>query len=221
MTYFNNDFVKFFRELEKNNTTDWFHANKTRFENSVKKPFHKFIDDLIDALRSVHPNLDMTAKEAIFRINRDIRFSKDKSPYKTHMSALISEYGKKEYSKPALYVQANHKDVRVYSGSHDLDKLQLEKLRRHIVKNITEFNKLINAKPFKSMFGEILGEKNKKLSPEFQKAAEKQPLLYNKSYYYFYRLPTAVLTGSKLIEEIVSGYKKAVPINKFLLKGIK
>jgi uncharacterized protein (TIGR02453 family) len=102
MTYFNNDFVKFFRELEKNNTTDWFHANKTRFENSVKKPFHKFIDDLIDALRFVHPNLDMTAKEAIFRINRDIRFSKDKSPYKTHMLALISEYGKKEYSKPAL-----------------------------------------------------------------------------------------------------------------------
>jgi hypothetical protein len=97
----------------------------------------------------------------------------------------------------------------------------LEKLRRHIVKNITEFNKLINAKPFKSMFGEILGEKNKKLSPEFQKAAEKQPLLYNKSYYYFYKLPPSVLTGSKLIEEIVSGYKKAVPINKFLLKGIK
>ena len=127
----------------------------------------------------------ITPKDAIFRLNRDIRFSKDKTPYKIHMAALISPGGKADKTTPAMYLQANHMDIRVYSGSHMLEKDQLYGVRKQIASNLDEFYKLISDKKFVQTFGEIHGERNKRLDPEFQKVFEKQPLLANKSFYYF------------------------------------
>ena len=131
--------------------------------------------------------MTITPKDAIFRINRDVRFSKDKSPYKIHMAALISPGGKKDKTTPAMYVQANHKDLRIYSGIHELDREQLYNIRKHISGNLTEFNRLISNKKFHEIFGEIHGEQNKRIDPEFQDSFKKQPLIANKSFYYFFK----------------------------------
>ena len=96
MIYFTKDFIGFFSDLENNNNRDWFHENKKRYETSVKGPFESLVSALISELSKVYPEMTITPKDAIFRINRDIRFSKDKSPYKTHMAALISPGGKKD-----------------------------------------------------------------------------------------------------------------------------
>ena len=81
MTYFTKDFLDFFKELAANNHKDWFHANKKRYEASVKDPFKVFVQDMIDRAAAKDDRFAGEAKNAIFRINRDIRFSKDKSPY--------------------------------------------------------------------------------------------------------------------------------------------
>ena len=94
-TYFNHQFVDFFKELSKNNNTQWFNENKKSYETHVKLPFIKFIDDLIIEMSKLDETIAIEAKDAITRINRDIRFSKDKSPYKMHVSAIISAKGKK------------------------------------------------------------------------------------------------------------------------------
>ncbi len=218
--YFTNDFAKFFKELERNNNKDWFDANRKRYEESVKKPFHDFMNAVAGELQKVYPKSSMRDNIKIFRINRDIRFSKDKTPYKTHMAGMVSPVDKKDMTSPGFYTQANHNDIRVYSGVYMPDKDQLEAIRDHIVDNMKEFDKLVNDKKFKLVFGEILGEKNKRLPKEYQEAAEKQPFLYNKGFYWFFKLSPKDLTSDKLVKTLIDNYKKAMPLNTFFDKAL-
>ena len=105
MHFFEQDFIDFFKELQQNNHRDWFHSQKKRYENSVKQPFLIFVQEIINQMQDMDQAITMEAKEAMFRINRDIRFSKDKSPYKTHMAAIISAGGKKDMTTPGMYLQ--------------------------------------------------------------------------------------------------------------------
>jgi len=90
MGYFGNDTFAFLRELKRNNDRKWFNAKKDRYEESVKEPFLQFINDVGPPLRKVSRNLVADPRPtggSMFRIYRDVRFSKDKSPYKTHVGA--------------------------------------------------------------------------------------------------------------------------------------
>src|SRR5680860_402665 len=220
MKYFDKDFTNFFKELEKNNSKEWFDKNRKRYEKSVKEPFKKFVLDLIEALQKVYPNVDLSNEYSIMRINRDIRFSADKTPYKIHMGSMIMPNGKKDKTKPGFYIQANHKDVRVYSGAHMLEKEQLQAARTHIRKNLKEFDILINDKDFVQAFGEILGEKNKRLPKEFKEVEDKQPLIANKSFYWYFKLKPETLTRDGLIDALVSRHKNALPLNRFFEKAL-
>ena len=86
MSFFTSDYLAFFKELAANNHKEWFDANRKRYETSVKEPFKAFTQHLIDELAKKEPAFkELKASDCIFRINRDIRFSKDKRPYKTHL----------------------------------------------------------------------------------------------------------------------------------------
>ncbi len=215
MAYFTKDFAGFFKDLAGNNNRDWFQANKKRYEESVKQPFDVFITDLIDRVSKEDKRVNMTAKEAVFRIYKDVRFSKDKTPYKIQASALISAGGKKDKSTPGVFLQMSAEDVRFYSGSHVLDKDQLHSVRSFISDNLDRFDKLISQKDFKENFSEILGEKHKRIPPEFQKSFEKQPLIANKSFYFFAKFKPSIITDPKLIDKIMEQYKIARPVMKF------
>lgn len=95
MQYFTKDFLDFFKELSANNHKDWFHENKKRYESSVKKPFAAFLNDFFEEIRKHDTEFKVEAKDCIARINRDIRFAKDKTPYNTHYTAFASRGGKK------------------------------------------------------------------------------------------------------------------------------
>ena len=88
MRYFDEGFIKYFKGLAKNNNKVWFDKNKPTYEAVAKKPFEKLVADLILVMQKLHPGFHCEVKDAIFRINRDIRFSADKTPYKTQVSAL-------------------------------------------------------------------------------------------------------------------------------------
>ena len=220
MIYFTQDYIDFFTELNKNNQREWFHANKKRYEKSVKIPFATFINDLISAVSDLEEPIPMEAKDAIFRINRDIRFSADKSPYKDHMAAIVSPYGKKDHTHPGIYIQANHIDVRLYSGCHSLDKNQLQQLREYIAEKPDEFESLISDAKFVKTFGEIRGEKNKRIPKELIEAAEKQPLIYNKSFYFFKSSSPEILLKKNLIKDLMDSYSVSRSLRLFLNEGI-
>ncbi len=166
--YFTSAFVSFFKELSKNNTTAWFNENKKTYERDVKIPFTNFIQHVIEAAAKLDPDIQIEAKEAITRINRDIRFSKDKSPYKLHMSAIISSKGKKDKESPGIYIELSPEHIMIYGGAYMLEKEPLLNVRKYISAHLKEFDKIISEKTFVTLFGSIRGEKNKVLAPEFK-----------------------------------------------------
>ena len=105
MSYFNQDFIKFFKELESNNNREWFNENKERYIHSVKDPFFSFVEEMIHRISEENDSFNIAPKEAIFRIYRDVRFSKNKLPYKTTASAIISPGGRKDFTTPGYYLE--------------------------------------------------------------------------------------------------------------------
>ncbi|MEL6252399.1 MAG: DUF2461 domain-containing protein [Bacteroidota bacterium] len=216
MAYFDQDFIKFFSELEQNNHKDWFQRNKKLYEKKVKLPFRVFVAALIDTLENKWGSIPYDAKDFILRINRDIRFSKDKTPYKTHVEAMISAYGKKEYTRPGIFLQVNHKGLKLYTGSYMLEKENLYRVRTEIVNNMKEFEKLTTDATFLSVFGDILGDKHKRIDKEFREAAEKQPLIFHKGFYYGFELDEKALLKDDLIEVMMEKFAAADGMNAFL-----
>jgi uncharacterized protein (TIGR02453 family) len=220
MSHFTIEFKKFLYELKNNNNREWFTANKTRYENNVKIPFENFIQDLIYRIHEDNEDLIITPKEAIFRIYRDIIFSKDKTPYKTHVSAVIAKNGRKNYVDPEAYIEINSEYLRYYSGIYKLDNIHLEKVRRFINANLTEFDKLLNDKNFKKYFKIIRGEKSKRLTKEFKKTLEIQPLIANKQFYYFTEIDVDNILNKNLTQSLMKYYHAAKPMNLFLRRAI-
>lgn len=215
------DFLQFFRELAANNDRDWFKAQKKRYESSVKRPFNELIALLIDRISAIDPTLLCSPNEAIFRIHRDVRFSADKSPYKTHAAALIAPGGRKGMHLPGVYLQFGPEHARLYSGVYQPDKDQLYRIRSAIAAQPGRFAGLISDPVFVEKFGAIQGEKNKRLAAEWTEAAERQPLLFNKSFYYFVEWPAEFILQDDLAERVVEYYLASRPLGKFFTEAVK
>ena len=221
MTHLTKELTRFLSELKNNNNREWFNANKSRYLEHVKEPFEQFIGELIEAMSPHFDSLAITPKEAIFRIYRDVRFSKDKSPYKVQVSALVNPGGRKAMTRPGIYIEITPEHLRIYSGMYQLDSKQLRNLRSHISHNLDHFASLISDKKFSKTFGEIRGEKNKKIPKEYEEDAKSQPLLYNKQFYYFTEWDSSVIEDKHLVEKITKVFLIAKPLSEFLYEGIQ
>lgn len=215
MSHFSQDYLNFFKELAANNNKDWFDQNRKRYLHNVKEPFQSFIQDLIDEIRQIDPEIELEPKDAIFRINRDIRFSKDKTPYKLNNSAIISKYGRKDKSYGGLYLELGPEKVGIYGGIYMPDAQQIKLIRDQISRNLSSFDQLIYEKKFVNKYNQIRGEKNIKVPREFKEIVEQQPLILNKQWYYFAELPSETVYGAGLIELILEYYKAGKPVQDF------
>ncbi|MBO6517093.1 MAG: DUF2461 domain-containing protein [Bacteroidia bacterium] len=177
--YFNQAFVDFFKGLAANNERDWFHDNKKVYEKEVKQPFNQLVNDLID-----RTGADLLAKNAVFRINRDIRFSKDKSPYKLHVGANISDGGRKNMGIPGLYVHMSAEEQWIGGGMYMPDKDSLLKIRNAIIDNPAKWESMLKNKHFKKIYDTIQGDRNKVLPKELKERAGDNEWVYNKQFYF-------------------------------------
>ncbi len=222
MTFFNQDFLQFFMDLAGNNNKDWFDQNRKRYEVNVKDAFKNFVTHIITKLAEGDPAFkDLEASSCIFRINRDIRFSKDKTPYKMNVSAVVAPEGKKSKAINGVYFELGPEHVRVYGGVYEIDKDDLLTVREGIAKNPEKFKKLYSDATFKNVFGEILGEKNKVIPKELKEAAEKEPLIYNKQWYFYKQFDAEVVLSENLDQLILDCYKAGQPVEKFFNELIK
>ena len=221
MIFFEKNTLTFFKNLRKNNNREWFNGNKDKYVAHVKEPFERFVGHMIGEMHRINPKVAIQPKDAIFRIYRDTRFSKDKTPYKEHTSAVISQGGRKDMTTPGLYIQMNDLDFRMYSGMYSPDKQQLQKIREAIARDPKGFKKLYSRKTFKDSFGEIRGEKNKRLPKEFVDAAEVEPLIFNKGFYFFAKLDPKVVLDKNLPKTIMKHWKIAQPLNDFFQDAIQ
>ena len=220
MEYFTQDYLDFFKELAANNNKDWFDKNRKRYENVVREPFKKFVSELIKAMARKDPELHLEAKDAIFRINRDIRFSKDKTPYKLNNSAIISPKGRKDKNYPGIYIEFGPEKLAFYGGVYMPDSKQVQKIRAYFMDNSEEARALLNDPAFKKTFEGMHGEKSKRIAKEFREAAEQQPLIWNKQWYYYCHLPPEQILEENLMSVLLDLSEKASGMKKFLTSAL-
>lgn len=213
--------LQFLYELSQNNNRDWFEKNKLRYEREAKRPFEETLAAILERIRAFEPGYGaVQPKDCMFRLHRDTRFSLDKTPYKTHLSAVITSQGRKAMDEPGYYLQVEFGKLSLGGGAYFLDKDPLRRARTAIAQDPEAFRAQVLTPDFLGKFGEIKGDKNKVLPPEFKEAAKKEPYIANKQFYFMAELdPELVLRPD--FPDFAAGYFRAgQPLNAFFRKAL-
>ena len=222
MTHLTLEYFTFFKELANNNSSEWFNANKPRYEREVKTPFLSFLETLVVLLKETEPDLqNVEPKKMLFRINRDIRFSKDKRPYKEHLAASIGKFGTKDKMYPSHYIHIGIEEIFIAGGAYFFEqKEMLAKVRHYIFEHNTEFENHIQTPDFKKYWGVIQGEKNKRFTPELQEMIDTQPLIANTQFYWSQTFKSDEVLKDNFAERIAQHFRAAQSMNLFLAEAM-
>jgi len=212
--------LSFLEKLTQNNNKDWFHENKATY-NDLKQEFETFINKLIPAIAEFDKEIKhVSAKDCLFRIYRDIRFSKNKTPYKNNFGAYIAKNGKN--SKSAGYYFHIEPAGSLLAGGIYLPPPEVLKLvRSEIYYNVAEYKKIINDKLFIKQFGNIEGEKLVNAPKDFPKDFADIDILKYKSYTIIHKLSDKQVLSANLLEETIDVFKAMHPINSFFNKALE
>ncbi len=214
--------LTFLKNLKLNNNKPWFEAHRKEYE-AAKDDFANFIQNLIDLFGKKEPALShLKAKDCMFRINRDVRFSKDKSPYKTNMGAYINAQGKKSMTA-GYYFHFEPGNSFVGGGMWQPMAEQLNKVRQEIDYNLADFKKILSAKKFKEIYGGLSTEEGHVLSrvPKGYEADNPAATyLRHKSFVATAPISDDDLSGKSLITTSAKAFEVLKPLVDFLNEGI-
>lgn len=164
--YFTTQGMNFLGQIEKNNNRDWFHENKSNYENLIRTPSLNFIDDMENDLSHISPHFLAVAKKvggSLMRVHRDVRFSRDKSPYKTNIGIQFRHEMGKDVHAPGFYLHVEPGECFIGVGIWKPDSTALGKIRDAIVERDKVWLSAINDKKFKKNF--VLAGESLKTAP--------------------------------------------------------
>jgi uncharacterized protein (TIGR02453 family) len=211
---------KFLTELAENNNRDWFNQHKKRYL-AIKNEFDMYVGNLIRALNEIDPSIGhVDAKDCVFRIYRDVRFSLNKDPYKTHLGAYISKDGRKSQIA-GYYVHVQPGQSFFAAGAYQPSSDVLKEIRYEILENTVEFKKIIEGKEFVKYFSKINGEKSKLAPKGFPKDFSDIDLLKFKSYEVIHSMDNDILLSKNIDDHLIEAVKVALPYNQFLNRAIQ
>ena len=215
--------IKFLKDLKKNNNRPWFEKNRKVYEDA-KADFAEFIQAVIDKHIKNDPTIkEQIAKNCLFRINRDVRFSKDKSPYKSNMGASINRNGKKSLLAGYYF---HLEPGRCFAGGGIWMPMpdDLKKVRQEVDYNFADFKKIINSKKFKAMYGDLSTNTEYKLSRVPKGYEADNPAaeyLKLKSFVAMVSLKDADLISKDLVKKTVAAFEALQPLIEFINNSIE
>ncbi len=210
-------YYEFFIGLTTNNNKTWFDAHRGEYERDVKAQFHAFVESVLAKVSAEDARFSgLIPKDCIFRINKDVRFSKDKSPYKLHCSAAIQVGGRKQMSAGGMYMEFGPEHCAIYSGVYMPERDELRKIRERIAGDLKGFDRVIHDRDFVDFFGGVMGEKNKRLESDLMSAAAIQPLIFNKQFYVRHALEPEDTLVEDFDEYVVRAWRASAAYNRFI-----
>jgi len=221
---FQSSTVSFLKELKKNNNKPWFDKHREKYL-SAKIDYENFIGKLLDATSVFDTGMkELIAKNCTFRINRDIRFSKDKTPYKTNMGASLNRGGKKSvFAGYYFHLEPGGKSF-AGGGLWMPAAPELKKLRQEIDYCFPEFNKIINSSAFKNQYPGLEmneGEMLVNIPKGYDKENPAASFLKLKSFVATKGIPDTLLTSPALKNEVVLAFKALMPLVKFMNRSME
>ncbi len=205
----------FLSELSQNNNKTWFDEHRPTY-NSARETFEKFINGLIDEFRVPDKLQDLTARECMTRIYRDIRFSKNKTPYKTNMAAMIAPGG---WRAPMLgyYISLEPKNQSIAAGGlYNPTPEQLNRFRQVIERDASVFKKLLHSKEFIENFQVIEGDRLKTVPKGFERTHPEIELLQLKQIFVVHHFTDDEVLTNNFHEKVVKVCRAMKPFLTYL-----
>jgi len=215
---FPDDFFRFFQDLEQNNERAWFNENKARYHESVVNPISEFIVDLGPYLKKISPHYIANPKPhggSMFRIYRDTRFSKDKTPYKTHAGVQFRHEAGKDAHAPGFYVHLAPEEVFFGGGVWMPPNPVLNRVRDHMVDNARSWSRIRNSKAVLASGG-IRGDSLKRPPRGFDPQHPHIEDLKKKSFYIATEVPAEAALEAGFAGQVTAGFKLAAPMMRFI-----
>jgi uncharacterized protein (TIGR02453 family) len=211
--------LNFLKGLKENNNKDWFEAHRKEY-NAARADQKQFIEKLLERMGRWDERMKkLSAKDCIFRINRDIRFSADKSPYKSNMSFYFAPGGKNS-SGSGYYFHFEPGNSFLGGGVWAPQPPALKAIRQEIDYNLEEFESILNAKAFKKYYKTLGGESLKKAPKEYSADHPGIEWLKHKDFTAMSPVKDADLTSAGLADHCNEAFKALQPLNNFLDRGL-
>ena len=215
--------LKFLQALKKNNSKEWFDTNRKQYE-SAKVDFAALVDAIIHSFGKKDPSIaGLLAKECVFRINRDVRFSKNKDPYKTNMGASITAGGKKVMMAGYYFHLEPGGKSFVGGGLYMAEPDKLKKVRQEIDYGWSEFSKIIQNKKFKENYTDLDRSEGMSLVREpkgYEKDNPAIDYIKLKSWIALKSISDKELTDKELVKTITTSFEALYPLIVFLNKAL-
>ena len=212
------DTMRFLKDLGKNNNRDWFIANKLRYD-SARAEFQIFVEHLFKQIVKFDPGVaHHRAQDCIFRIYRDVRFAKDKSPYKTHFGAYVSPALKKSeiHTRAGYYIHLQPGESFVAGGAYTPESAWIKAIRQEIDYNAPEFLKIVKSKKFIECFGQLEGETLKTTPKDYAADHPMIDYLKMKSFLATHSFSDNQVLSEDFLTDSVKVFKTMAPLNAFL-----
>jgi uncharacterized protein (TIGR02453 family) len=215
--------LQFLADLIANNNTEWMHANKKRYEN-YKKDYHAFIASILAEMKPLDKTLEpLEVKNCTFRINRDIRFSKDKSPYKTNMGVWFTQ-NKNRKNSPGYYIHYEKGNSFIAGGVWCPEASELKQIRKEIEFFHDDLDRIVANKNFKKEFGEITRDENNMLKKAPKGYDPEHPaieFLKMKSFTASAKIDDNLFTQPEFAKTIAEKLITLKPLNDFLMRALE
>ncbi len=216
--------LSFLKSLKKNNNKPWFDANKSKYLEA-RNNFEEFVALLLQKMTLFDEDLkELEYKNCLFRINRDVRFSKDKTPYKINFSASFNKGGKKSiYAGYYLHVQPGGNSF-IGGGLWRPEPEQLKKVRQEIDYCFPEFKKIVTTPAFKKSYGELEKDENQMLvniPKGYEKENPAADFLRMKSFVATKNIADTDIVNSKFTNEIIQSFKALKPLLNFINRSFE
>lgn len=213
---FPKDAFSFFSELRANNTREWFEANKKRYLSVAREPMLMLLGDLRRRLPGIAADLDLDPARAVYRIYRDVRFSKNKTPYKTNIAASFGFAGAHKEKDPGFYIELSDKGVNFGAGLYMPSGDQLRAIRARIDRDENTLRALLREPTFVRCFTELQGVRLRRIPSGYPADHPAADLLRLKQYLLWAPWPAKSALTEDLVDRVESHVRAALPLVRWL-----
>lgn len=208
--------LRFLRSLKRNNRREWFNAHRDEYELHVRQPLTAIIERLAIDFRSFAPELVASPKLSMYRIYRDVRFSPNKAPYKTHVAASFPTRGLPRHEGAGLYFHISPDEVWIGGGMYAPPPPKLQAVREHIASNVRQLRAIVESPGFRRRIGGLQGEKLTRVPRGFPKEHEAADYLKYRSFIAGAEYPAAIARSPKFYATLLSVFREVLPLSRFL-----
>lgn len=208
--------TRFLRSLKRHNDREWFRSHRALYDECIDAPMNAMIERLAFDFRSFLPDLIASPRVSRYRIYRDTRFSGDKSPLKTHVGAVFPSRHLPRHEGPALYFEIGATWVYAGGGIYMPQPETVQLLREHISENHRRLARILAARPFKRMFGELSGDKLARMPRGFPVDHPAGELLKFRQILAGREWPATMACSPKFYSELLKTFRTVAPLINFL-----